>query len=275
MAPPSASPAVNPPRRKWRLKRWIALAALLLVVAVISGWLLFQHIPGWYRPVIVAPGEVDRIKHDIETQQTWFSEGLHGSEVFQFVLRPEQINRWLARIEYGDAQPQPASDQDSATRPKNILAAMWPLSREWFPPEVSDPCVTFEEGGMRIGATYHSGDTATVVSVRLLVDGRVDGIWVTLDSVQLGSLPLPKATIREALGRVDRSIWPAGRAIKYQNLNEPLPPLTALLDEARLPNSFLWWNPRDQPFRIVSLKIHSDQMVATIERLPMSARQRH
>src|SRR5689334_11306998 len=142
MAPPSALPAVNPPRRKWRLKRWIALAAVLLVLAVVCGWLLFQHIPGWYRPVAIAPGEVDRIKNEITTQQQWFSDSLQTSrDVFQFVLRPEQINRWLGRIEYGASQTQPASGEERAKKPRMIWEAFWPLSRDWFPPEVSDPCV--------------------------------------------------------------------------------------------------------------------------------------
>lgn len=242
--------ALRPGRR--RHHRWAIWLLLPLLAGLIAGWLAFQHIPAWYTPVVVQSAELTRVRNDVVVQQDRFNGMLNASPgPFQFWLSSRQLNEWLAARE-----------------------EIWPLSRRWLPASLSDPCVVLEPGAIRVAATYRSGSLATIVSARLRVEGRRDGIWVKLDAIQLGSLPIPASTAREWLERLDAGPWPAGRVSKYQNLREPIPPLANLLkpDGARLPNSFVWMIEPKRPFWIYELRVRPDAILATIEPLPRGQR---
>lgn len=233
--------------RWWRRLKWIVLGtAGVGVLALVAAWLAVQHIPGWYRPAVVREAEIDRVRNDFSNQYDRFSGALNEArQPFQYWVTQQQIGEWLAIAEH-----------------------IWPLSRHWLPAMVSEPCVVLEPGAIRVAATYRSGSLSAVASARLLVDGRGDGVWVKLDSLQVGSLPLPVSSVREWLERLDAGLWPSGQISKYQRLPERLPPLTDLLNPngMRLPNSFKWTNPK-RAFWIYELKVEPDAIVATVEPL--------
>jgi predicted PurR-regulated permease PerM len=51
------------PRIRW--KRVLAGLGLAVVAFLVAAWLLFQHVPSWYRPVEVAPDQVSQVQADL------------------------------------------------------------------------------------------------------------------------------------------------------------------------------------------------------------------
>lgn len=236
--------------RKRRWWRWILLAVVLMAAAfVITVWLMFQHVPSWYRPIAIAPGkEAQRVRNDLEYTQGVLTESFLRSETFEHVFTQDRVNRWLAARE-----------------------EIWPESRKWLSKGASDPFVALEEQGIRLAATYQQGGVKTVVSAHLEIAHETDGIRVRLLDVATGELSVPDSWIRDKLAALDANGWPAGKTVRYQYGNQPLPPLSGLLEGILLPNEWIWWNG-EQPFRIIGLRLDAGALTVEFEPLdPQSA----
>jgi hypothetical protein len=237
-------------RRARRVRwRWVAGSAAVVVAGALGTlWLLFQHIPSWYQPVLLTPAEADRAKADL----TQLSDGLNAALVqsrsaFEVRVSEERLNAWLA-----------------------VREEAWPLSREWLPAGLSNPVVVVDHDEVRLAATLRHGSIQTVVSIRLGVAGDEDGIRVRLLDVSGGSLPVPGAWVREHLARLDAGAWPAGRTSPHQHGHQPLPALGGLLEGVTFPNAWFWsWPLQDrQPFRINRLRAGPGELVFELEPLP-------
>lgn len=245
------SPAVPAAPRPRRRRRILLVLFALLLAGGIGVWLLFQRVPGWYRPVVVTAADKTQVLANLTHTTEDFTQSLRQVGVpFEYRLTQDQINAWWA-----------------------IREEVWPLAREWIPPGVSEPMVVLEDGVIRLAARCELGGIQTVLSARLLVDGNKDGLTLRLESVSGGSLPIPAAAVRDLLGRLDGDFWPAGRVLRQQYFNEPLPPLAGLPEGIVLPNSWVWQSGAFRaPMWIKSLQVRPGEIVATIEPLPRQSK---
>jgi len=232
-------------RSRWRWW-WVPIAALAVLLTVLTvAWLMFQHIPAWYRPPAVAPPNQQRVRDDLVATLGSFETRL-GTEgrPFEFRFSQDQINAWLA-----------------------VREAIWPASREWLPPALSDPFVAIETEGVRVAATYRHGGLRTVLSARLELAADPDGVWVRLVDVAGGELSVPTSWVQEQLAAMDGGAWPAGKRSKLQLGGDPLPQLRRLTDGVVFPNAWIWENGK-QPFRITDLRFVPGTVVVVVQPLP-------
>jgi hypothetical protein len=166
---------------------------------------------------------------------------------FEFRLRQDQVNAWLVSREQ-----------------------MWPESRRWLPPQITDPQVIVDRGGVRLGATFRQGSVRAVLSAQFEVHASQNGVALRLAGVAAGSLPVPRSKIRELLAMVDARNWPVGRRVHGQLDDRPMPALSDLYEGIVLPNGWIWQNGR-RPFRITRITCESGEIVATFEPLPRQA----
>jgi hypothetical protein len=231
-------------RDHWRLILLIIAAGGGVLVGTVV--LLFQHIPGWYRPLrIVGQDEIQAVQYDLTHTLDNFTLTLDAATgPFEYRISEQQINAWLA-----------------------IREEIWPLSREWLPAGLSDPAISLEEGEVRLAVTYRDGSLKTVASIGFHIEGDSEGVLVQLTDIAGGSLPVPKSWARDELAKLDRGKWPAGRVTRYQYSGRAMPSLIDLMTEAEFPNEWVWQNGKI-PFRIAQLTVEKGAVVLTIEPLP-------
>jgi len=220
------------------------LAGLLLTAGfLLTAWLLFQHVPSWYRPVVIAAGEAQRVRNDLLGTQDVLTESVRAGQTFRYVFSQQRVNEWLA-----------------------VREAVWPESRNWLPKGLSDPFIAIDEQGVRLAATYRHGGLRTVVSAQLGLVAEEGGIRVQLLDVTTGDLSLPDSWIRHKLEALDAGGWPTGRTIPYQHGNQPLPPLSGLFEGLLLPREWIMWTT-GQPFRITGLDLAEGALTVAFEPL--------
>jgi hypothetical protein len=235
------------------LKRWrwiVAGLAMLLIGGVVTGWLLLQHIPAWYRPMEIPPGELQRVRNDLVQTSDSLAEALKEPRgPFKFRVTQDHVNAWLSARE-----------------------AIDPKTREWLPPTLSEPMVVFEPGGVRLGATYTEGSLRAVVSARLALTADGEGIKARLEDVAGGSLGLPDGMVRNGLKTFDRRVSPklneAGVTARDRRLR-----LRDLVDGVVVPNVGKWPGS-GQRFRVLGLDFEDGALTVTLERLPYQAERR-
>jgi hypothetical protein len=229
-----------------RLKWGAVVVGLAVLVTGTSLWLMFQHIPSWYRPVVVVPfSDADqRVKNDWVGANNKLVGGLTNGQAFEFAVEQDRLNAWLGARE-----------------------CSWQRSREWLPPALSDPFVLIERDGLRVAATYRSGGVKTVVSARLQATVEAGGVRIRLDEVAGGSLGVPESWVRERLALLDGRTWPVGSKSPYQIGGPALPPLSGLFQGVRLPDTWVWVNGQ-WPFRIVGVRFEPGQLVLSLKPLP-------
>jgi hypothetical protein len=237
------------------LKRWrwiLGGLVALLVAAVVTGWLLFQHIPAWYRPVQIPPDEahIQSIRNDlVRTSDTLAAALKEPRGPFKFRLAQDQVNAWLSAREVID-----------------------PKTREWLPPTLSEPMVVFEPGGVRVGATYTEGNLRAVVSAKLLLTADGDGVRAKLEDVAGGSLALPAGIVRNGLKAFDRRVSPKLTEIGVTARDRRLR-LRDLADGVVLPSTGKWPGS-GQRFRVLGLDFEHGVVTVTMERLPYQPERR-
>jgi hypothetical protein len=231
------------------ISRWLWRAGigsvLILLLSLGTGWLMFQHIPGWYRPVQIAPERFKEISASFVNNVNRPGVKLHESqEPFEHCFLQDEINAWLAYPEQ-----------------------IWPAAGRWLPANLSDPMVVMDGEGLRVAVTLDERGVRTILSARLTAEVVSDGIRVRLVEVAGGSLPLPKAGVRRLLARIDATAWPAGRYSRDQIGGPPLPALAGLFEGITLPASWRWFNG-DAPFRLTALRFEPGIARVTLQPLP-------
>lgn len=236
-------------RRRWAV--WIAAGTgLAIVLALLGGWLAFQRIPGWYQPVRVADEDaLQRIRDDLSGTYDRFNGLLINShEPFEFRIRQGQINAWLAAREQ-----------------------IWTESRFWLPDELRAPFLAIQEGRVRPAVTFADGDIRTVLNTRLSLSADEKNIFVRLEGVYLGSVPVPRKILREQIIPRIGDRWPTGERIDSRFGGGTVPPLVDFLDGVKLPNEFVWesflFHDASQPFKVIGLRLEEGEIVLTIQPL--------
>jgi hypothetical protein len=231
-------------RRRWFFWGLTALITLALAIGVI-GWMMFQSIPAWYQPVsVTGKQELQKIRDDLlGTLDTFGTALVHHQRKFQYKLNQRQLNDWL-----------------SARR------QIWPGSRHWLPPQLTDPFIALSPDGVRVGVTYRNGEVKTVLNAHLAVKATRDGILVHLKNVQAGRVDIPRDWLREKLTSMAGNRWPAGEKAPFQYGPRPLPPLGDLFEGALFPSRWIWENG-EQPFQIVDIQYRQGAVIVTVEPL--------
>jgi len=231
-------------RRRWW--RWaVALGMALVAIALGVCWLMFQHVPTWYRPPMIAPAYHQRVRDDLQVTFDAVQETVqHETRPVEHRFTQDQINAWLA-----------------------ISEAIWPWSREWLPPGVSDPFVAIDEDGVRLAVTYRHGGIRTVMSARLEITAETSGIRVRLAEVSTGQLNVPRSWVREQLAELDEDAWPAGKRSDLQHGGGVLPEIEGLFDGVVFPDTWVW-KYGDKPFRITDVRFEPGAIAITFEPLP-------
>lgn len=235
--------------RTGRPIKWLRLILLagagVTVVVGLTLWIMFQHIPAWYRPPAIIPSD-QRWKNDwLGARNRLQATLLNEKQDFEFMFSQDQINAWLA-----------------------IREAMWPLSRNWLPAALSEPFVFIDSDGLRLAATYRGGGVRTIVSARLLVTVQGGTIRVALAELAGGSLGIPKSWVQERLALLDGHAWPAGKKSRFQLGGPPLPRLAELTEGVKLPDSWVWEESGLYlPFRIKKLRLESGRLFVTFQPL--------
>jgi hypothetical protein len=225
-----------------RLKRLLITCSAVSVLLLITGWILFQRIPSWYRPVWLGPDDIESVQRDFsrKTEELNSRIGRAAPGAFEWTISDDQVNAWFSARE-----------------------DMWPDSRNWLPPNMSDVCVRFEPDGIRLAATVSHSRIETVLSAHFAV-GIDDGdLRLRLAGVSGGSLPFPAFAFRDLITELDQRISHEDM-LKYSYESTELPRLTDLFTEMRLPDEWVWWNGT-RPFRIVALKLEEGVCTATLE----------
>ncbi|MGQ9650329.1 MAG: hypothetical protein ACUVXJ_09485 [Phycisphaerae bacterium] len=237
--------AGRPGRLRW-VRRTLWVAGLLVLFTAVTLWLMFQHIPSWYRPPAIGPANHQRIRNDWAGSRDSLQQAMLHEEPFDFFVTQDQLNSWLA-----------------------IREAIWQLSRQWLPSALSDPFVLVEKEGLRLAATYRNGSIRTVVSARLEITLQARGIWVRLAGLDAGSLGVPDSWVRERLRLIDGRAWSPGQKSRYQLGGPPLPSLRTLLDGAVFPRTWVWKESElALPFEITGLRFEPGVVVISFRPLP-------
>ncbi len=231
---------------KRRARRWIRRVviggAAFCLAGVVIGWFLFQRIPSWYRPIELHPEDEQTVRNDLAgTQDVLGEQMVHADGRFQYRFTQDQINCWLAARE-----------------------AIWPLSREWLPPELSDPFVVLDEEGVRIAATYTRGSVRSVVSARLGIAAGRDRIRIVLRGVSGGSLPVPVSWIADRLAAMDVELMPERSEGAAGPVEGHVPRLSDLPGGIEIPNEWEWHLPKI-PFRVTGVDFEAGAVVVTFE----------
>jgi hypothetical protein len=232
--------------------RRLRLALLIVGMGVlgvgVTLWLMFQHIPSWYRPPAIVPVNSElsqRVRNDwLGVIGDLRDELVRSDTPFDYSVSQDQLNAWLA-----------------------VREVIPKLPRNWLPPSMSEPFVLIERDGVRLAATYRSGGIRTVLSARLEIAVESSGIRVKLAEVAGGSLGMPESWVVERLALLDGRTWPAGQRSDYQVGGPPLPALTGLYEGVSLPNTWLY-KEVDRRFRVKGLRFQPGTLLVTLEPLP-------
>jgi len=177
-------------RQKLKIIAWIiASAGVLLVALAVTGWLSFQRIPSWYKPMLVAGRDLDGIRNSLpNTYQALADQAIRG-EPFDFSIASSTVTAWLVA-------------RDS----------LYPESRDWMPGWIRDPVVSFGDDRAIVGARVARGRWQAIVGLHLVAEVNDDWVTVRVEKVTAGALPVPSRwiteTVRESLSahriRTDR-----------------------------------------------------------------------
>ena len=230
-----------------RIRRVSACVAALLAIVVCAGWLMFQHIPAWYQPIVIsAPGDLDRVRQDLSgTYDRLDTAILLATGPFEFRLREDQINAWLAARE-------------------NIE----PATKGWLPAMLSDPFIHVEHDGLRVAATIHREELKAVLSAHLSVQVAPDFLRLHISEVRAGRLPVPDEWLRGALSDMSQRLQSVEKSKPGRTANKTTSATwNKILTGIDLKNTVVS-DYINRPFRIVGLRFEPPEIVATLE--PMS-----
>ncbi len=230
-----------------RLRRVSAGVVALIAIMVCVAWLMFQHIPAWYQPIVIsAPEDLDRVRQDLSgTYDRLDASILYANGPVEFRLREDQINAWLAARE-------------------NIE----PGTKNWLPAMISDPFIHVEPDGLRVAATVRREELKTVLSAHLSFQAAPDSLWLRISEVRTGRLPVPEKWLRGVLSDLTKRLQSArnikpGRNPNKTNSSERNDLYSGINLKNTVVSDYI-----NRPFRIVGLRFEPPEIVATLEPLP-------
>ncbi|MCG3136995.1 MAG: hypothetical protein HJJLKODD_00836 [Phycisphaerae bacterium] len=233
--------------RGWRyLWHWKTLLLFLLLLLG-TMWLLFQHLPDWYRPLWLTPTQLQSARQTLEATFEQITRRLAAGETFSVTLSERQLNELLA-----------------------VQSSHWPALANLLGNDLRAPCIDLQPGRIRLAAGTRWHTVQTLLTVELLVQNDVDPMRLQLLSAAAGDLPLPVS-------------WICRTAAWQQCRNRALPTddysteYSQLLDNPLLwpiPDELVWPNGQIR-FAIIDTQIDDQQLTLWLqpaERLPITTR---
>jgi hypothetical protein len=218
-----------------RRRRWLRLAggttAAILLVLIGSAWMAYRHIPTWYRPAYVPVEDEQQARDELGAAFTELSRGMGQNRTFDFIVRQDQLNRWLV-----------ARDR------------IWPESKRWIPEQIEDPMIVFQTGEVLLAGLWQGPGPRTVVNIRLRLEMENGKVRTRVLSVRGGSLPFPLGPIEREIERLERH-----RAER----DEPLLPdgasIVQAMEGAPLSLEIPWSQPKGK-FQIEALEVRPESL---------------
>jgi hypothetical protein len=184
-----------------RLMKMLGVVAFVFLLAIggsaFFSWRLSTQPPEWWRPVDPKDPQVDRAARSIENG---ISDQIHrvrpatppastsGSpenpaadhpQTWTIVIKETEANAWLA-----------------------ARLGEWLLNRNEklaWPSNASQPQVAFDDGVVRLGFEVTDAGKARVISASLAPNiDNTGALWLPLNSLSIGRLPLPGSMVAEA-----------------------------------------------------------------------------
>lgn len=230
-------------RRAW-LRRVFKGGLIFIFVVSLLTWLVFEHKPAWYRPVVANEGTVMKAQAETAALADRIGDSLVEGRSFEVSLKDEHVTGWLA-----------------------CLDQVLPGTQFFLPPELSDPAVRFEDGQIRVGLLFSHRGWRAVINATMIVEliDRGQAIRITCVNVKGGSLTAPGWLLRRLAKALRRSLLEQQHdqadRLQDDSMIERLQSVDDLLEGWIIRNEFVWPNG-DRPFRIGA--IHSGGGTARI-----------
>lgn len=175
-------------------KRAVISVGLVTSLAALTGgavWLL-THQPGFYRAALlthISPDERNRQSEQFVKATLQLVNEIRNEERWSQEFSEQAINSWLAEelpVKYA----------------------------EWLPPDVADPRVKVEKGGVWIAFRTHRGAWSGVISGRLKVwVASPNELAIEIQSLSAGLIPIP---LEDIVGRFVESMNDSGWRMQWK-----------------------------------------------------------
>lgn len=163
-----------------RRARNALLAACVGTVIVLAGglWLAGQHVPGYYREALaVDTAELARGSDELLAHAGTLASDAQRQGHWRALFTAKQLNGWLA-----------------VDRPRNHPTLL--------PPELCDPRVAIDRGGIWLAGRWGSGRVAPVCSLRLdICVLEPNTLAVRIRSMRAGLFPLPMQSLLDGVSQ--------------------------------------------------------------------------
>lgn len=201
-------------RRWWRPA--VVAAGVLLLLALLAGWIALRHVPAWYQPAYVPPEEEQATRDELGQAFSELSEGMAKGKPFDFVVTQEQLNQWLI-----------------------ARARIWPASQRWIPPQLERPTVVFRDGSIILAGTWSGAGPRTVLSVELRLAVQDGKLRVFVEHVRAGSLPIILSPIKRVIDHIEQQQTTGDDAFLADGTS-----IVEAIEGAPVPSDIPWSQPK-------------------------------
>jgi len=159
---------------------------LLVVLGVVIAWYLSFQRPEWWH---VVPADAPATRAQAEQVENGVVSELSRARPAE-ASGPYRSHEWTLEITEAEANAWLASRAKSWVRNRG---------EEW-PAVVDGIQVSFRPGTIAIGVHLEQSGMNRVVSVEGMPEVRDGAVWVKVDRMAVGGLPLPRAVVMDQLG---------------------------------------------------------------------------
>jgi len=267
-------PVARGKKRSWRLVwRCLLIALALAGSALVVLWMMFQHKPAWYRPVIADAVTVQRAQSSSASVVDSISDRLAGAEPFELRLESGMVNEWIASLP--QLWPQIGSTMSERGISDVAISFDAECIRVGALLDISRPADAFAESARENSRSVENGHGGlqAIVSVGLEFNISGDGsaVVVRLKDVRGGSLPMPRSSLAGVVEQLTTRNRP-----NLRREDDIVGSFTAALEEIRsldelyqgisVRNRFVWPNG-DRPFRMSHIRSGKGRIDIGFERL--------
>jgi len=224
-------------------RRTIAASVVGIPAVLVAGWLLLQHKPGWYRPVVLDAAGLQRASQEAAAAAAFISDNMVLAKPFDVELADESVNEWLA------AQPR-----------------LWPDRELALPAQLSRPALRFSGGQVFVGAHYENDGWRAIATLALTPQLSADGkeLKIALARAGVGSLPMPQWILAWLLAPPSPTspmdaAAPSGDSEGRPSSFRAVRSVEDLFAGVRVANRFVWPNG-SRPFRIESISLQDGRL---------------
>jgi len=174
-------------RRLIRLCIYLALVAIVVVLA--GAFILYRRTPDWYRPVHLTHEQCVEAANGLRIEFGTFQDKAGftpADKPIVLKLTQDQVNGYL----------QALLDEDTC----QVLRGFTGLHVA-LPDGMTDPLIVFQKDRLILAARYAKLGKPPV-SLHLKLSADPETIDVAIESIRVGSLPLPKQFIRDQLSEI-------------------------------------------------------------------------